>query len=58
MFDLEQFISGYIDALKDSGQWLEMTKDQKLEAGKEALEYGQKMEFHFRMIHKILKNDE
>ncbi len=56
MFDLEQFISGYIDSLKDSGQWLEMTKDQKLEAGKEALEYGQKMEFYFKMIERMLNN--
>lgn len=52
---LQEFVNGYIDGLKDSGEWLEMTKEQKLEAGKEAIAYGEKMEFHFDMIFRIGK---
>lgn len=50
---LQEFVTGYIDGLKDSGEWIEMTKEQKLEAGKEAIDYGEKMEFYFNMIFKM-----
>jgi len=50
MIDLEQFVEGFVDGLKDSGQWLEMTKDQKLEAGKEAIQSGGEFAAAFRMI--------
>lgn len=52
---LQEFVNGYIDGLKDSGEWLEMTKEQKLDAGKEAITYGEKMEFHFDMIFRMGK---
>jgi hypothetical protein len=45
MFDLERFVSGYIDGLKDSGQWIDMTKDEKLEAGRLAISEGEKYKF-------------
>jgi hypothetical protein len=50
MIDLEQFVEGFVDGLKDSGQWLEMTKAQKLEAGKEAIQSGGEFAAAFRMI--------
>ena len=50
MIELEQFVEGFVDGLKDTGQWLEMTKDQKLEAGKEAIQSGGEFAAAFRMI--------
>jgi len=50
MIELEQFVEGFVDGLKDSRQWLEMTKEQKLEAGKEAIQSGSEFAAAFRMI--------
>lgn len=53
---MQDFVTGYIDGLKDTGQWIDMTKEQKIEAGKEAIAYGEKMQFHFDMIFKMSKS--
>lgn len=57
MIDIEQFVEGYVDGLKDSGQWIEMTKQEKKESGKEAIDYAEKMKFHFDMLGKYCKTD-
>ncbi len=50
---LQEFIDGYIDALKDSGEWQELTKDEKKHHGQIAIEEAKKYDFHFNMLVKI-----
>lgn len=54
MDHLTDYIQGYVDGLKDAGEWHEMTKAQQKQAVLDALPYFDKIDYGFSYLRRTL----
>ena len=56
MKHLEGYIEGYTDALKDTGEWFEMTEREQKDTVKKALIYFEKIDYAYENLKVALLN--